>query len=302
MMQDSSRTTSYIYDGDTSVKLSLWGGDYYWEFINDPTASIPAVLVSKGHTDLETTYVYYVREPGGELLASFDLADPQVKRYYHFDALGSTVLVTNGGGTVSDSFTYGAWGAVLNTPQNNLKPYQYVGQLGYYQHSSDRGTAMHDLLQLGVRFYDRDTGRFTQRDPIKTEGQTDYAYANSNAIVRADPDGRFSSAWCALFCIVFWEIYDKCEELCAAANDINELRKILNKAIGDRGQCHNPKITADCVERCHTKSRCAQCCSDLYDPVSDTQQHEKCMQACERMGEKMPKPRCGILETVRSSD
>ena len=38
------------------------------------------------------------------LLASFDAAQTPNKYYYHFDNLGSTVLVTNGSGTVSDSF------------------------------------------------------------------------------------------------------------------------------------------------------------------------------------------------------
>jgi len=158
------------------------------KFIYDRAAGVPAVLFSKRTTNTVPAtyqYAYYVREPQGELLASFDLADPQVKRYYHFDALGSTVLVTNGSGTVSDSFTYGAWGAVLNTPQNNLKPYQYVGQLGYYQHSSDRGTAMHDLLQLGVRFYDRDIGRFTQRDAVGSS----YSYCWDAPVTLADPSG-----------------------------------------------------------------------------------------------------------------
>ena len=51
-----------------------------------------------------TTYMFYVRDPGGELLASFDAAETPNKYYYHFDDLGSTVLVTNGSGTVSNLF------------------------------------------------------------------------------------------------------------------------------------------------------------------------------------------------------
>ena len=99
--------------------------------------------------------------------------------------------MTNGSGTVSDSFTYGAWGAVLNTPQSNLKPYQYVGQLGYYQHSSDRGTAMHDLLQLGVRFYDRDMGRFTQRDPER-QSIVGWLYGGNQPLRYVDPSGTIA--------------------------------------------------------------------------------------------------------------
>ena len=187
MMQDSSLTTSYIYDGDTRAKLSLWGGDYYWEFINDPAASIPAVLVSKGHTDLETTYVYYVREPGGELLASFDSAETPNTLYYHFDDLGSTVLTTDGSGGDLGHSTYRAWGWPTTSDPG---PYLFCGRLGYYEHTQDQNwLEQSSLLQLGVRFYDRDTGRFTQRDPAR-QGISWYEYAGGDPVSAADPSGR----------------------------------------------------------------------------------------------------------------
>ena len=106
---------------------------------------------------------FYIREPDGELLASFEEGGAN-RRYCHFDQLGSTVLMTSGGGSVLDSLTYGAWGDVLYA-QSDLVPYQFVGQLGYYSHTSGQGTALSSLLELGVRFYDPEVGRFTQRDP-----------------------------------------------------------------------------------------------------------------------------------------
>ena len=194
MMQDSSRTTSYIYDGDTSVKLSLWGGDYYWEFINDPTASIPAVLVSKGHADLETTYVYYVREPGGELLASFDSAETPNTLYYHFDDLGSTVLTTDGSGGDLGHSTYRAWGWPTTSDPG---PYLFCGRLGYYEHIQDQNwLEQSSLLQLGVRFYDRDIGRFTQRDPVRDELASTYGYVDDRPVASVGPSGRTArDAW-----------------------------------------------------------------------------------------------------------
>ena len=191
MMQDSSLTTSYIYDGDTRAKLSLWGGDYYWEFINDPAASIPAVLVSKGHTDLETTYVYYVREPGGELVASFDSAETPNTLYYHFDDLGSTVLTTDGSGGDLGHSTYRAWGWPTTS---DAGPYLFCGRLGYYEHTQDQNwLEQSSLLQLGVRFYDRDIGRFTQRDPIAGSTSTAYAYVAGAPLRYVDPSGLTGS-------------------------------------------------------------------------------------------------------------
>lgn len=40
----------------------------------------------------------------------------------------------------------------------------FVGQLGCYTHYQDANL---DLLQLGVRFYDPESGRFTQVDPVR---------------------------------------------------------------------------------------------------------------------------------------
>jgi RHS repeat-associated protein len=103
------------------------------------------------------------------------------------------VLVTNGSGTASDSYTYGAWGAVLAS-QNNLRPYQYVGELGYYRHSSAQGTALSDLLQLGVRFYDPSIGRFTQRDALGyADGPNSYLYVRNNPFSFLDPTGLFTT-------------------------------------------------------------------------------------------------------------
>jgi RHS repeat-associated protein len=132
--------------------------------------------------------MYNVREPDGWLLCSFDAAETPNKYYYHFDNLGSTVLVTNGSATVFDSFTYGAWGDVLNSPTGNR--YQYVGQLGYYAHTSTQGTALADLMQLGVRLYDPETGLFTQRD-IRVTGTTHfiYTYASDDPLLYVDPLG-----------------------------------------------------------------------------------------------------------------
>jgi RHS repeat-associated protein len=191
-------STTITWDAD-SQRVKLARGSNTWEMIYDPAAGNPAVLVAKNYVSSATTYMFYVREPRGGLLASFDAAETQNKYYYHFDDLGSAVLVTNGSGTASDSSTYGAWGAVLAS-QNNLRPYQYVGELGYYRHSSTQGTALANLLQLGVRFYDPDIGRFTQGDPVR-QGLSLYAYCADNPLRYVDPRGLA----CRPSGVFFWD-------------------------------------------------------------------------------------------------
>ena len=62
--------------------------------------------------------------------------------HYHFDQLGSTRLLTNSGGAVTDEYSYDAYGAVLSHNRRTGsvdQPYQYVGQLGYYMHYQEPG-------------------------------------------------------------------------------------------------------------------------------------------------------------------
>ena len=183
--QQTTNTTDITWDAHKQrLKLAREGDT--WEMIYDATAGIPAVLLAKNYVSSSTTYMYNVRKPNGELLCSFDASETPY--YYHFDALGSTVLVTDSSGSATDNLTYGAWGDILNTPPNDQKPYQFVGELGYYAHSSTQGTALGDLMQLGVRYYDTETARFTQLDGAK-DGWNWYGYARANSLVNVDPSG-----------------------------------------------------------------------------------------------------------------
>ena len=64
---------------------------------------------------------------------------------------------------------------------------QSVGQLGYYTHWQEPGFG---LLQLGVRFYGSEVGRFTQRDPISSNANSLYCYSNDAPTTTVDPSGK----------------------------------------------------------------------------------------------------------------
>ena len=78
---------------------------------------------------------------------------------------------------------------------NDFQPYQYVGQLGYYTHWMEPDFG---LLQLGVRFYDPEVGRFTQRDPMPVTLNT-YVYVDAKPGQRVDPSGLFG-CWSGMGC------------------------------------------------------------------------------------------------------
>ncbi len=112
-----------------------------------------------------------------------------------FDALGSTLMASNGNGTISAANAYDAWGSVLASYGGGTEPYEYVGELGYYAHNAGvQGPGLGNLLQLGVRFYDPEIGRFTQRDPVwAAVEETSYVYASGIPTFLVDPSGEF--AW-----------------------------------------------------------------------------------------------------------
>jgi RHS repeat-associated protein len=155
-----------------------------YQFVYDATAGIPAVVeeVTPGGS------VYYIREPDGSLIARLG---SEGVRYYHFDALGSTRLLTDATGTITDQYSYDAWGNTSHQalPGSVDQPYQYVGRLGYYTHHQDANIA---LLELGVRLYDPQTGRFIQTDPMRDNraAASRYPYTDNNPIIRIDPSGR----------------------------------------------------------------------------------------------------------------
>ncbi|MEN6521334.1 MAG: RHS repeat-associated core domain-containing protein [Armatimonadota bacterium] len=179
-----NHTAVNTWDADNN-RVGLTINGKVCSFVYDKTAGIPAVVQEV----VNGTPVYYYREPGGELIARTDAVNGI--RYYNFDALGSTRLLTDGDGDITDRYAYDAWGTVVAHDRYDGsidQPYQYVGELGYYTHYQDPGFK---LLQLGMRFYDGEAGRFTQMDPI-VSGLNWYAYANNDPILNIDPTGLYN--------------------------------------------------------------------------------------------------------------
>ena len=174
-------TSSMTWDPDSNrIAFTSSEDSGMTKFVYDTTAGIPAVIEEVLPS---TSSVYYVREPNGALIAR--IAGENTS-YYHFDALGSTKLLTDSAGTVTDTFTYDAWGSLTNRTGTTPQPYQYVGQLGYYTDYQDTNLS---LLQLGVRFYDPALGSFTQVDPIAEDIHL-YTYVGDRPTYRTDPSGR----------------------------------------------------------------------------------------------------------------
>lgn len=115
-----------------------------------------------------------------------------VTRHLVYDGHGSTRLLTDSLGAVTDRFDFDAYGVALNfdpqTTNSQATDYLYRGE------QFDPGLQQY---YLRARYYDQDTGRFNRLDPF-SGGNFDpqslhkYAYAHCEPVGNMDPSGTIT--------------------------------------------------------------------------------------------------------------
>ncbi len=262
----AGRTLTNTWDASSNrVRCDMNGTT--WDYVYDATAGIPAVIEEK----TGSTTNYYFREPNGSLIAQQHVVgEVTAWHYYHFDELGSTRLLTDSSGDISDKYSYDAWGKLLWHEKVNAnsidQPYQYVGRLGYYTHWQE---PYFGLMQLGVRFYDAEAGRFAQRDPIRRASEPEYAYAKCFPTLFTDPDGRLAGRY-----------EDNCKEVCTAKGFIAKCKCAACKKVVDKG-CSHPAAKEMCCDGdlLHCNDKCGKLARGLQEACLAKCQadHTKCL-------------------------
>lgn len=109
---------------------------------------------------------------------------------YLYDGHGSVVGLMSESGSVTDTYTYDAFGNLLKSTGGTENNYRYCGE----QFDSTTG-----LYYLRARYMDASTGRFISQDSYA--GSIDdpvslhkYLYANSNPVMYIDPSGYEGTA------------------------------------------------------------------------------------------------------------
>jgi RHS repeat-associated protein len=108
--------------------------------------------------------------------------------FYLADALGSTRLLTDASGLVTDRYVYDAFGRLLDQSGDTVTSHLFTGE------QRDRLTG---LDYLRARFYDPATGRFFGMDPVAGDPgnpltRHKFLYTMNNPVNLTDPTGLFS--------------------------------------------------------------------------------------------------------------
>ncbi len=115
--------------------------------------------------------------------------EQDVVAYYHYDNLNTPLEATDKAGNVVWSASYNAFGnATIMTPTATTINPTISSYLRLPGQVEDEETGLHYNWH---RYYDRQTGRYLQSDPIGLKGGVNtYAYVGGNPISFADPTGK----------------------------------------------------------------------------------------------------------------
>lgn len=177
---------AYNTDG---VRTSQTAGGATTRFVTDTNASLPNLLLEADASN--NPQRYYIHSSYG-LVEQIDAATGN-PRFYHFDASGNTVALTDASGTVTDKYAYTPFGET--TKQGSTpNPFRFVGQYGVRNFND---TPLHDMR---ARWYAADQARFLSLDPLlgkADEPQTlnRYAYVTGNPVMGVDPSGLWGEQW-----------------------------------------------------------------------------------------------------------
>ncbi len=180
---DGSATLGYDGFGlRTSLNASSGARIFIWNYATGlPTLATVQDAAANPATDRR----YYISLPDGTLLYAIDAAT-NARHFYHFDESGSTTLLTNDAGAITDSYATTPYGETVTSSGATENPFTWLGQFGVMQEGST------GLYYMRQRYYDSATARFLSQDPLVLADPLQfnpYQYARANPLGFVDPSG-----------------------------------------------------------------------------------------------------------------
>ena len=194
---DGADTWTYEWNAENDLTRVLKNNIEQARFACDPSGR----RVEKVAAGVTTNYTYagfnvlretrsgatlkYVQGPDVDEPLAVD--DGTGLSYFHADALGSVVRVTNGAGAVTLTRQYDAWGNLLSGAE--ASGYAFTGR----EWDPEVG-----LYHYRTRYYDPKLGRFISEDKIRFDnGDNFYAYVTDSPTNSVDPFGFCGLGGCS---------------------------------------------------------------------------------------------------------
>ena len=189
-MVDANYAGSYKYDlWNMQVEYSLDGvGKVYYTYRPD---GLRRSVQGRVHiwdsgniiADIGTETVYYIR-----VLTLIYAKKGETKTYYRFNGHGDVIALANSSGAIIKRYKYDSFGVEENPGIFDTNVFRYCGE--YYD-------AETKTIYLRARYYDAETGRFTQQDgwsyavPGFLLSLNLYTYCGNDPVSHVDPSGHF---------------------------------------------------------------------------------------------------------------
>jgi len=156
---DGTTQVKYVYDGDHIIAEYNSAGTLLRKYVHGLCVDEPICMIESSGTYAGT-------------------------HYYHYDALGSVVAMTNSSGNVVQLYEYSVYGQVAASDESHPNRFMFTGR----EFDKDTG-----LYYYRARYYHPEIGRFLQTDPIGYgDGMNWYAYCQNNPSTATDPSGAFT--------------------------------------------------------------------------------------------------------------
>lgn len=176
------------YDGDGNLAAKTVGGvttTYLVDDLNPTGYSQVVEEIVNGQVQRQYTYGHMI------LSQRLRLATDWAVSFYSTDGHGSVRQLTDQVGTVTDTYTYDAFGELISRTGTTPNLYLYAGE----RYDADLG-----LYYLRARHYNADRGRFVSMDPypgVITDPISlhKYLYANADPVNFMDPSGLSSTGY-----------------------------------------------------------------------------------------------------------
>jgi RHS repeat-associated protein len=174
------------YDGDGNRVSETIGGTATKFLVDDKNPmGLPQVLDELVNGSVTRTYAHGLQRISENQLVS----GTWMPSFYGYDGHGNARFLSNSAGTITDTYTYDAFGMQIARTGNTPNVFQYSGEW------LDGSVG---LYYLRARYYDQATGRFWATDPFEGKkccglSWNPYIYVKDNPINMIDPTGRLTT-------------------------------------------------------------------------------------------------------------